>query len=139
MFAVKFFKVYFLEITDHKSTLMSLKKNLRALFANEVLIVAFPILGDSSVCSWQIERFILSLSLSLSLFFFGMILHRSLEYLLKQKLNHLLFRNSLRCFHVLAIVNIAALNIEVHVSFKIVISSGYMCSSGSYGRFIPSF
>ena len=45
------------------------------------------------------------------------------------------------CFHVLAIVNSAAMNIEVHVSFSILISSGYMLRSGiagSYGGFIPS-
>ena len=48
----------------------------------------------------------------------------------------------LGCFHALAIVNIAAMNIGVHVSFSILVSSGYMPSSGiaeSYGGFIPSF
>ena len=48
----------------------------------------------------------------------------------------------LGCFHVLAIVNSAAINIGVHMSFKILISSGYMPRSGiagSYGGFIPSF
>ena len=46
------------------------------------------------------------------------------------------------CFHVLAFVNNAALNIGLHVSFSILVSSGYMPSSritGSYGGFIPSF
>ena len=46
------------------------------------------------------------------------------------------------CFHVLAIVNSAAVNTGIHVSFSILISSGYMPSSGiagSYSRFIPSF
>ena len=45
-------------------------------------------------------------------------------------------------FHVVAIVNSAAVNIGVYVSFAIFISSGYMPSSGtagSYGGFIPSF
>ena len=45
-------------------------------------------------------------------------------------------------FHVLAVVNGAAMNTGVHVSFRIVIFSGYMSSSGiagSYGSFIPSF
>ena len=46
------------------------------------------------------------------------------------------------CFHVLAIVNSAAMNIGIHVSFSILVSSGYMPRSGiagSYGGFIPSF
>ena len=30
-------------------------------------------------------------------------------------------------FHILAIVNSAALNIGMHVSFRIVVSSGYIC------------
>ena len=45
-------------------------------------------------------------------------------------------------FHVLAIVNSAAMNIGVHVSFSIMVSSGFMLSSGIaglYGSFIPSF
>ena len=48
----------------------------------------------------------------------------------------------LGCFHVLAIVNSAAMNIGVHVSFSISVSSGYMPRSGiagSNGGFIPSF
>ena len=46
------------------------------------------------------------------------------------------------CFHVLAIVNSAQMNNEIHVSFSILVSSGYMPRSGiagSYGDFIPSF
>ena len=48
----------------------------------------------------------------------------------------------LGCFHVLAIVNRAAMNTGIHVSFSILFSSGYMSRSGiavSYGGFIPSF
>ena len=50
----------------------------------------------------------------------------------------------LGCFHVLAIVNSATMNIGVHVSFQIrsFIFSGYMLSSGinmSYGNSIFSF
>ena len=47
----------------------------------------------------------------------------------------------LGCFHVLAIVKSAAMNYGIHVSFSILISSGYMPRSGiagSYGGFIPS-
>ena len=48
----------------------------------------------------------------------------------------------LGCFYVLAIVNRAAMNIGIHMSFSILVSSGYMPRSGiagSYGGFIPSF
>ena len=48
----------------------------------------------------------------------------------------------LGCFHVLAIINSAAMNIEVHVSLSVLVSSEYMPSSGiagSYGSFISSF
>ena len=48
----------------------------------------------------------------------------------------------LGCFHVLAIVNLAAVNIGVHVSFQIMVFSGYMPRSGiagSYGSCIFSF
>ena len=48
----------------------------------------------------------------------------------------------LGCFHVLIIVNSAAMNIGVHVSFSVMVSSGYMLSggiAGSYGSFIPGF
>ena len=42
----------------------------------------------------------------------------------------------LGCFHVLAIVNSAAVNNGIHVSFSILVSSGYMPRrgiAGSYG------
>ena len=45
-------------------------------------------------------------------------------------------------YSVLAIVNSAAVNIEVHVSFSVLVSSGSMPRSGiarSYSSFIPSF
>ena len=48
----------------------------------------------------------------------------------------------LGCFHVLAIVNKAAMSNEIHVSFSVLVSSGCMPRSwiaGSYGGFIPSF
>ena len=44
----------------------------------------------------------------------------------------------LGCFHALAIVNSAAMNNEIHVSFSTLVSSGYMPRSGiagSYGGF----
>ena len=47
----------------------------------------------------------------------------------------------LGCFHVLAIVNSAAVKNGIHVPLSILVSSGYMCRSGiagSCGDFIPS-
>ena len=53
----------------------------------------------------------------------------------------------LGCFHVLAFVNSASVNIGVHVSFSVMVSLGYMSRiyipssgiAGSYGSFIPIF
>ena len=48
----------------------------------------------------------------------------------------------LDCFHVLATLDSAAMNIGVHVSFSIMVFLGYMPISGivgSYGSFISSF
>ena len=55
---------------------------------------------------------------------------------------HLSVDGRLGCFHELAIVNSAAMNIGVHVSFWIMVFYGYMPSSGiagSYSNFIFSF
>ena len=55
---------------------------------------------------------------------------------------HSSFDGHLGCFHILAIVNSAAMNNGIHVSFSILVSSGYMPRSGiagSYGGFISSF
>ena len=48
----------------------------------------------------------------------------------------------LGCFHVLAIVNSAAMNNRIRLSFSSLIPSGYMPRSGVaglYGGFIPRF
>ena len=48
----------------------------------------------------------------------------------------------LTCFHILAIVNRAAMNTGVHISFWIIVLSGYMPRSGvsePYGNLIFSF
>ena len=55
---------------------------------------------------------------------------------------HYSVHGHLCCFHVLAIVNSAAVNNGIPVSLSILVSSGYMPRSGitgSYGGFIPSF
>ena len=55
---------------------------------------------------------------------------------------HSLVNGHLGCFHVLAIVNSTAVNNGIHVSFSVLVSSGYMPRSefaGLYGDFIPSF
>ena len=45
----------------------------------------------------------------------------------------------LGCFHVLAIVSSAAVNIGVHVSFSILVSSGYMPRMGLLGHMLVLF
>ena len=48
----------------------------------------------------------------------------------------------LGCFHVVPVVSSALVNVGVHVSFSVLVSSGYMPRNGiagSYGGFIPSF
>ena len=48
----------------------------------------------------------------------------------------------LGCFQVLDIINSAVMNIGVHASFSVLVSSGYMPRTGiagSHGGFMPSF
>ena len=55
---------------------------------------------------------------------------------------HSFIDGHLGCFHILAIVNSAAINIKLHEPFSITVSSGYIPSSGivgSYGSCIHSF
>ena len=54
------------------------------------------------------------------------------------QLYHSSISGHLGCFHVLAIVNSAALNIEVHVSFQIRVFSRYLPRSGIAGSYDTS-
>ena len=65
----------------------------------------------------------------------------SIVYIYHNFFIHSSVNGHLGCFHVLAIVNSAVMNNGIHVSFSILVSSGYMPRSriaGSYGGFIPS-
>ena len=48
---------------------------------------------------------------------------------------HSSLNGHLGCFHVLAVVNSAGMNIGVHVSFSILVSSGYISRSGIAGSY----
>ena len=64
----------------------------------------------------------------------------SIVYMYHNLLIHSSVDEQLDCFHVLAIVNSAAMNNGIHVSSSILFSLGYMPTSGiagSYGGFIP--
>ena len=72
----------------------------------------------------------------------------SIVYMYHNFFIHSSVNGHLCCYHVLpvltveAVINNAAMNNEIHVSFTILVSSGYMLRSGiagSYGGFIPSF
>ena len=66
----------------------------------------------------------------------------SIVYMYHDYFIHSSVSGHLGCFHILAIVNSAAVNNGIHVSFSVLVSSGYMPRSGidrSYGGFIPSF
>ena len=66
----------------------------------------------------------------------------SIVYIYHSFFIHSSVNGHLGCFHVLTIVNSAAMNSGIHESFSLLVSSGYMPRSGiagSYGGFILSF
>ena len=63
-------------------------------------------------------------------------------YMYHNFLNHLSVDEQLGCFHVLVVVNSVVMNIEVHMSLSILVSS--VCVprsgiSGSYDSLFPAF
>ena len=52
---------------------------------------------------------------------------------------HSFVDSHLGCSHVLAIVNSAAMNNGIHVSFSILVSSGYMSRNGLLGHMVVLF
>ena len=74
--------------------------------------------------------------------FFFMAEYYSLVYIYHIFFIHSSVEGHLGCFHVLTIVNSAAMNIGMHVSFLIMVFPGYMPRSeiaGSYGGSVFSF
>ena len=74
--------------------------------------------------------------------FLFMAEYYSIMYMYHNFFIHSSVDGHLGCVHVLATVNSAAVNNGIHVSFSILVSSGYMARSGiagSRGDFIPIF
>ena len=74
--------------------------------------------------------------------FLFMAEYYSIVYMYHNFFIHSSVNGHLGCFHVLAVVNSAAMNNGIYVSLSILVSSEYMPKSGisgSYGGFIPSF
>ena len=63
----------------------------------------------------------------------------SIVYMYHNVFIHSSVNGHIGCFHVLAIVNSVAMNNGIHVSFSILVSSGYMPRSGIAGSYAVLF
>ena len=81
------------------------------------------------------SRFIHLIRTDSNVFLF-MAEYYSIVYMYHSFFIHSSVNGHLGCFHVLAIVNSAAKKIRVYVSFSILVSSGYMPSSGLLGQML---
>ena len=87
------------------------------------------------------SRFIHLIRIDLNVCFYGWIIFYCV-YVSQPLYPFICWWTSSLYFHALAIVNSAAMNIGIHVSLLILVSSGYMPRSGiagSHSGFIPSF
>ena len=87
------------------------------------------------------SRFIHLIRTDSNMFVF-MAEYYSIVYMYHNFFFHSSVNGHLGCFHVLAIVNSAAVNNGIHVSLSILVSSGYESRNGiagSYVAFVSSF
>ena len=98
-----------------------------------------PSLSDLLHSAWYSPGPSMLLQMALFILFYGWVIF---IYICAPHLLHPFIWWTFSCFHILATANSAAMNPGVHVSFRIMVFSGYMPRSGisgSYGSFIPSF
>ena len=106
------------------------------VFRFHIYVLAYSIcfsLSDLLHSVWQTLG--PSTSLQITQCCFSLWLSNSIVYMCHIFLIHSSVSGPLGCFHVLAIVNRAAMNIVVHDSFWIMVFSGYMPSSGIAGSY----
>ena len=99
--------------------------------------MVFMFLSDSSLCIIG-SRFIHLIRNDSNAFLF-MAEQYPFVYMYHNFFIHSSVDGHLGCFHVLAVVNSAAVNNGIHVSFSILVSSGYMPRSGIAGSYVVLF